>query len=69
MIPLSQVAKEIDILERHGMTRPEAERKFWEIYRIAQRLADGPASFGSILDSFLHPKTKDGMVGSVGLLH
>ena len=68
MIPLSQVAKEIDFLERQGLPRPEAERKFWELYRIAERLSNRPASFGSMLDGFLHPKTKDGMIGSVGFI-
>lgn len=68
MIPLSQVAKEIDFLERQGLPRPAAERKFWELYRIAQRWADSPLSIGAMLDSLLHPKTKDGMIGSVGFI-
>lgn len=68
MIPLSHVAKEIDALERQGLPRPAAERKFWELYRVAECLSNRPASIGYTIDSLLHPKTKDGMIGSVGFV-
>lgn len=62
MIPLSQVAKEIDALERQGMTRPEAERAFWAMYRYAECAINGPESFGSFLNRLLHHRAKDGMI-------
>ena len=68
MIPLEQVAKEIDALERQGLPRPEAERAFWAMYRYAERISSSPASFGYQLESLLHPKAKDGMIGKIGYI-
>ena len=65
MIPLSEVAKYIDNFERQGLSRAEAERTFWDLYREAERIAYFPrhASFGAMFESFLNPKTRDGIIG------
>lgn len=64
MIPLSEVAKYIDNFERQGLSRAEAERTFWDLYRVAERIAYFPphASFGAILESFLNRKTRGGRI-------
>lgn len=62
MIPLEQVAKEIDYLERHiGMTRPEAERTFWAMYRYVECISSHE-SYGSRIERLLHKTYKDGMI-------
>lgn len=63
MIPLSEVAKYIDNFERQGLSRAEAERTFWDLYREAERIVCFPRhpSFGAVLESFLNPKTRDGI--------
>ena len=67
MLTLQWIAKEIDALERQGMPRPAAERKFWDVYQRAKQYTDNDTpSFGLMLDSILHPKATDGMVGKVG---
>ena len=68
MLTPQQIAKEIDELERQGMPRPMAEKKFWDTYCLAQRYVenDNLPSFGFMLENFLHPKATDGMVGKVG---
>lgn len=65
MIPLSKVAQEIDRLERQGLPRAAAERKFWDTYRAAERMvsSDSHPSFGALLESVLHSKTRDGIIG------
>lgn len=70
MLTPQQIKKEIDALERQGMPRPMAEKKFWDTYRLAQRYVenDNLPSFGLMLENFLHPKVADGMVGCVGYI-
>ena len=67
MLTPQQIAKEIDALERQGMPRPAAERKFWDVYQRAKQYTDNDTpSFGRMLDLMLHPKATDSMVGKVG---
>lgn len=61
-----EIAKEIDALERKGMSRADAERMFWAAYHFVEN--DNHPSFSLMLEQVIHSHVADVMVGKVGYL-